>query len=232
MIFQRTICMTKNLSVCEDLQRFARDYEQGRITLDDAIYLVSMQSAELKFFECLECLPADIIDGLKDMASDPPPHPEDIFHMAANIAIYDSDCDIDLVKRQWRWRIHWAHRRITEHYFPGLSMRPFESILHVGHVKRHALYEGRQCLVISGESAFNCCLAYDHPVLLATPAGDMFKTRCAGVGYHVITSDEKSAKCAAMIIDELYPVAGIPVGTAVRVDRSLHSEIPLDGPDQ
>lgn len=218
--------MTQNQTVDEKIQRHCQFYEQGRITLNDAIYSVSMYSVEPVFFECLECLPTEIVDGLKESASNPPLHPEDIFIMAAEMAYYALDCDIDQAKREWRQKIYWTQRYISEHYFPDLPMPEFEPILFVGHVSRQTSFENQKCIVIGGETAHRSYIAYDHPILLATPCGVQHETQCTGRAYQAMTPEEEEAKYGTMILEELDSSIEIPVGTAIRIDRSMHVEIP------
>ncbi|MCA9146877.1 MAG: hypothetical protein KDB05_29065 [Planctomycetales bacterium] len=199
----------------------------GRVSSDEAVWLLLECTIDPEFFSHLELLPDDIVTELKSIARNAPSHPEDA--EITSLAIVHQNADEH--DQGIRVTYYWAARRLREFYYPDDALPPFERIRLIG-VISHALVVDGYVVIFGNIDAW---FARKHPIRLIAPNGVTTTSSIIGMD-NIERSDlpdsmtyiQRKQMCYGLFLaDDVQSLLEVPVGTEVWVDRTAVTDIPL-----
>ncbi|WP_435016330.1 hypothetical protein TA3x_003895 [Tundrisphaera sp. TA3] len=168
------------------------------------------------FLECLAGLPADLVEEVREIASKPHAHPEDVIN---GTALYGPMTEEEFEEMQRRNQLHayWLMRILHGLFYPERPMPVFEPITRVGIVSESAVVDGS--VVLFG--VLNSFIIRKHPVRCVPPSGEVIITSALPRTY------AKELDRYGVFLDAtVRSPAEVPPGTEVWVDRTAASDIP------
>jgi hypothetical protein len=203
-------------------------YERGIIRHEEHVGMIGGLATRPGFFECLEGLPPEVVEGLREMAFGAPAHPEDFFDGIGHVSPMTKE-EFKTHQRQQRLHSYWARKRLRMHFFPDCPLPPFEPRKRVGVVCDLTVVDGSVAL-FGVEHSF---LIRDHPVHCVPPSGGLIVTSVVRQGFVRGPGDEADdafrrhyGRHGVFLDAKVRSPSEVPPGTEVWVDRSAASEIP------
>jgi hypothetical protein len=230
--------MNDGIDVGEEIARYLSLHSDcGVLSLIELVNRISALATEPGFFNHIERLPPDVVDGLRRHGANAEAHPED--YVDGFMGLVDSMPtreEFEEMTRRGRARGYWVGRLLREHFFPGLPMPAFETMKLDGTVSDASLVDG--AVVILGPPDH---FIRSHPIHLVSPSGGSIVTSVirrdlvpnpavdvpdglsgGRVGYFLAQLGRNGLFLDANVRSP----AEVPPGTEVWVDRSDAGEVP------
>jgi hypothetical protein len=203
-------------------------YERGIIRREERAHRIAGLALEPGFFGCLAGLPAELIEEVRQIASKPYAHHEDVINGNA-LYLPMTEEEWSETRRMERVRAYWSARVLHEHFFPGQPLPRFEPLSLVGAVEDATVVDG-SVVIFGVENHFYIRL---HPVRCIQPTGGRIVTSVIEERFVKCPGDEERdsfrsrfGRYGLFLNANVRSPSEVPPGTEVWVDRSAASDIP------
>lgn len=162
------------IDVEKEIARYLSLYfDRGFITRIELINGIAGLATEPGFFDHVDRLPPEVVEGLRERGAHAAAHPEDFADAVAGVLLSHTVTEemFEEMKRRGAHRGYWIGRLLREHFPPGLPMPTFETMILDGTVTDARMVDGT--VVIFGPYGF---FIRKNPVHLVTPSGERIVT--------------------------------------------------------